>query len=145
MKLLVLNGPNLNMLGIREKQLYGNTTYEELCNYIQDYCLHNDIRVMIQQSNNEGDLVTWIQKAYQKVDGIIINAGAYTHTSIAILDALKAVQIPCVEVHITDIQQREEFRKTNYIQYACEKSFIGLGIEGYIAAIQYFQKKSDQS
>lgn len=143
MKLLILNGPNLNMLGIREKHLYGETSYEELCDYLQDYCLHNDIKVTIQQSNYEGDLVTWIQKAYQKYDGIILNAGAYTHTSIAILDALKAVQIPCVEVHLTDIENRESFRKVNYIREACQKSFIGLGIEGYVEAIKYFQKKSD--
>ena len=116
MKLLVINGPNLNMLGIREPELYGRTTYEDLIDMIEKHCEEKGIEVKCLQSNHEGDLVDFIQGAFfDGTDGIVINPGAYTHTSVAILDALKAVSIPAVEVHITDIDDREGFRKISYI------------------------------
>ena len=137
MKILVLNGPNLNMLGIREPSVYGSETYDDLCNMIHDYCNENSINVEIFQSNHEGDLVTKIQQAYfDKVDGIVFNPAAYTHTSIALLDALKSVSIPCVEVHISDVSKREEFRQVSYIRLACIKTISGLGFKGYINAIE---------
>lgn len=117
MKILVLNGPNLNMLGIREPNIYGKETYQDLCLLINDYASKNDIEVEIYQSNHEGDLVDKIQQAYfNKVDGIVINPAAYTHTSIALLDALKSVNIPCIEVHISDVSKREEFRQVSYVR-----------------------------
>ena len=136
MKILVLNGPNLNMLGIREPNIYGKETYQDLCLLINDYASKNDIEVEIYQSNHEGNLVDKIQQAYfDKVDGIVINPAAYTHTSIALLDALKSVNIPCVEVHISDVSLREEFRQVSYIRSACIKSIIGKGFNGYLLAI----------
>ena len=136
MKILVLNGPNLNMLGIREPNIYGKETYQDLCLLINDYASKNDIEVEIYQSNHEGDLVDKIQKAYfEKVDGIIFNPAAYTHTSVALLDALKSVNIPCVEVHISDVSLREEFRQVSYIRSACINSIIGKGLNGYLLAI----------
>ena len=136
MKILVINGPNLNMLGIREPELYGRTTYDDLIKIIEDHCKQKNIEVKCLQSNHEGDLVDFIQGAFfDGTDGIVINPGAYTHTSVAILDALKAVSIPAVEVHITDIDEREPFRKVSYISSYCSKSVIGKGIEGYIEAI----------
>ena len=135
MKILVINGPNLNMLGIREKQLYGDMTYDGLVSMINDYCESKNIEVKIFQSNSEGKIVDEIQNAYNKYDGIIINPAAYTHTSIAILDALKSVNIRTVEVHITDIYKREDFRKIDYIKEYCIDSVIGEGINGYIKAI----------
>lgn len=138
MKILVINGPNLNMLGIREPELYGRTTYDDLITMIEDHCEQKNIEVKCLQSNHEGDLVDFIQGAFfDGTDGIVINPGAYTHTSVAILDALKAVSIPAVEVHITDIDEREPFRKVSYISYYCSKSVIGKGIEGYIEAIDF--------
>ena len=137
MKILILNGPNLNMLGIREPSVYGSDTYEDLCTMIKKYCKENNIDVDIYQSNHEGDLVTMIQQAYfNKVDGIVFNPAAYTHTSIALLDALKSVSIPCVEVHISDVSKREDFRQVSYVRLACIKTITGLGFKGYIKAIE---------
>ena len=135
MKLLVINGPNINMLGLREKEIYGNRTYEALVNYIRDYCVKGNIDAEFFQSNHEGAIVDKIQSAFGIFDGIVINPAAYTHTSIAILDALKAVALPAVEVHLSDIHAREEFRKTSYISLACIKTIQGHGFNGYIMAI----------
>ena len=136
MKLLILNGPNLNMLGIREKHIYGSQSYDALVQRIAGYASQKGFEADFYQSNHEGDLVDRIQQAYfDKVDGIVFNPGAYTHTSIALLDALKAVRIPCVEVHISDVSLREEFRRTSYIRPACKASIIGHGLDGYIEAI----------
>ncbi len=138
MKILVINGPNLNLLGIREPELYGSTTYEDLITMIESHCEEKGIEVKCLQSNHEGDLVDFIQGAFfDGTDGIVINPGAYTHTSVAILDALKAVSIPAVEVHITDIDEREDFRKVSYISSYCSRSVIGKGIKGYIEAIDF--------
>lgn len=138
MKILVLNGPNLNMLGIREPELYGSSTYEDLVSMITSYCEKKGIEVKCLQSNHEGDLVDYIQQAYfDKTDGIVINPGAYTHTSVALLDALKAVSIPAVEVHITKVDAREDFRRISYVSYYCSKTIIGKGFDGYIEAIDY--------
>ena len=137
MKLLVMNGPNLNMLGIREPAHYGKATYADLCDMVFRYCEQKGIEVEIYQSNHEGDLVEKIQQAYGKVDGIVMNPAAYTHTSVALLDALKAVSIPCVEVHISDVSKREDFRQISYVRAACLKTISGKGIEGYIEAIEY--------
>lgn len=137
MKILVLNGPNLNMLGIREKNIYGNRTYDDLVNMITSFSNEHNIEISVYQSNSEGDLVTKIQEAYfDHVDGIVFNPAAYTHTSIALLDALKSVNIPCVEVHISDVTKREEFRQISYIRSYCFKSIMGKGFEGYIEAIK---------
>ena len=138
MKILVINGPNINMLGIREPDIYGKENYKTLCEKIENHALEIGVEVKIYQSNHEGDLVDEIQKAYGTFDGIIINAGAYTHTSIALLDCVKSVNIKTVEVHISDIYKREEFRHISYVGMACVKSFIGLGIEGYKKAMEYF-------
>ena len=136
MKILVLNGPNLNMLGIREKDLYGSVNYSTLVEMINNHAKKLGVDIDIKQSNYEGDLVTWIQEAYSnEVDGIIINPAAYTHTSIALLDALKTVGIKSVEVHITDIHQREKFRQISYVGIYCQKRIVGHGIEGYIEAL----------
>lgn len=136
MKLLILNGPNLNMLGLREPRIYGSATYASLIERIKSYALDKGFEVDCFQSNHEGALVDKIQEAYfNKVDGIVFNPGAYTHTSIALLDALKAVQVPCVEVHISDVAKREEFRQISYIRPACIASIIGHGLDGYIEAI----------
>ncbi|MBQ0136176.1 MAG: type II 3-dehydroquinate dehydratase [Oscillospiraceae bacterium] len=135
MKILVINGPNLNMLGIREPAIYGEETYDDLCERIENYCTKKNVEVEIYQSNHEGDLVDKIQEAYRKVDGIVINAAAYTHTSIAIFDALKSVNIPAVEVHISNTDKREDFRKTSYLSAACFKTIIGEGTVGYLKAI----------
>ncbi len=138
MKILVLNGPNLNMLGIREPDLYGSSTYDDLVSMITSYCENKGIDVKCLQSNHEGDLVDYIQQAYfDKVDGIVINPGAYTHTSVALLDALKAVCIPAVEVHITEVNEREDFRRISYVSYYCSKTITGKGFDGYIEAIDY--------
>ena len=137
MKILVLNGPNLNMLGIREPEVYGSDTYDDLVKMIKSYCNENNIEVNILQSNCEGKLVSMIQQAYfDKVDGIVFNPAAYTHTSIALLDALKSVNIPCIEVHISDVSVREDFRQVSYIRSACFKSIMGEGFNGYISAIK---------
>ena len=137
MKILVINGPNLNMLGIREPDLYGRETYADLVEKIDRHCKNIGIEVEQFQSNHEGDLVDKIQSAYKNADGIVINPGAYTHTSIAILDAVKAVGIPTVEVHISKVEEREEFRKISYVRLACVKTITGHGTDGYIEAIDF--------
>ena len=142
MKILVINGVNLNMLGIREPNLYGTTNYKSLVKHVKEYAKQKGVKVKLYQSNYEGAICEKIQKAINDFDGIIINAGAYTHTSVAILDALKAVNIPTVEVHITDIENREEFRKISYISMFAEKVIVGKGIKGYDMAIDYFIDKS---
>ncbi len=139
--ILVINGVNLNMLGIREKALYGSQDYAELEKFIQQEAQKLHQNVTIYQSNYEGDIVTKIQQAYGKMDGIVINAGAYTHTSVAILDALKAVSIPTVEVHLTDIKSREEFRNFSYISLYAEVMYAGYGFNGYKMALEYLSKK----
>ena len=141
MKLLIINGPNLNMLGIREPDIYGRETYRGLCEYIENRAKTLNVEVDIYQSNSEGDIVTRIQQAYGHVDGIVINPAAYTHTSVAILDALKAVAIPAVEVHLSDINQREDFRHISYAGMACEAHYVGLGFEGYTRAMEYLVDK----
>ena len=135
MKILVINGPNLNMLGIREPQIYGSKTYTDLVNMIDAHCEAQGIEAEFYQSNHEGDLVDKIQQAYGNADGIVINPGAYTHTSIALLDAVKSVGIPTVEVHISDPDLREDFRKVSYIRLACIATVKGKGFDGYIEAI----------
>ncbi len=141
MKLLVINGPNLNMLGIREPDIYGRETYKDVCLKIKTYAENIGVEVEIYQSNHEGDLVDKIQASYGVFDGIVINPAAYTHTSVAILDALKAVSLPAVEVHISDVNVREPFRRVSYAGMACEKSVIGKGTDGYLLAIQYLADK----
>ncbi len=141
MKVLVINGVNLNMLGIREPSLYGDKSLAALESLCKSEGEKRNIEVKTFQSNYEGEIVTEIQKAYGVFDGIIINAGAYTHTSVAILDALKAVQIPTVEVHLTDISSREEFRKFSFISLYAEKVIIGKGFDGYVEALEYFKNK----
>ena len=137
MKILVINGPNINMLGIREPAIYGSENFATLCGNIESYAKENGIEVKLFQSNHEGDLVDEIQKAYNQFDGIVINPGAYTHTSIAILYAVKAVGITTVEVHISDVSKREDFRQVSYIRTACVKTIAGHGIKGYIEAIEF--------
>ena len=141
MKLLVINGPNINMLGIREPDIYGNNTYAHLCSMIEQRCDSLGISVELFQSNHEGAIVDKIQEAYGKADGIIINPAAYTHTSVAILDALKAVGIPAVEVHISEPNDREPFRHISYAGLYCEKRIAGHGLSGYIEAIEYLADK----
>lgn len=137
MKILIINGPNLNMLGIREPDIYGRKTYDELIGMIRESAVGLGIDVDFYQSNHEGDLVDKIQEAYfRHFDGIVINPGAYTHTSIALLDAVKAVMIPTVEVHISDVDSRDDFRKVSYIREACVATVSGRGFDGYIDAIK---------
>ncbi len=140
MKILVLNGPNLNMLGIREPDIYGKNTYSDLIDTINEYCKSEGITVEIFQSNHEGALVDTIQEAYKKFDGIVINPAAYTHTSIALLDALKSVGIPTIEVHISDISTREDFRQVSFIRSYCIKTICGLGFAGYVEAIKHLKE-----
>ena len=137
MKILVINGPNLNMLGIREPGIYGKNTFADLLALLEDTAKELGIEVEQFQSNHEGDIVDKIQWAYGKIDGIIINPAAYTHTSVAILDALKAVSIPAVEVHISDVDAREPFRQISYAGKACVKTIKGHGFQGYREAVQY--------
>ena len=142
MNILVINGPNLNMLGIREPALYGTGTYDALCQKIQTYCLDKNMNVTFFQSNHEGALVDRIQEAYRDgTDGIVINPGAYTHTSIALLDAVKAVGIPTVEVHISKVEEREAFRQVSYIRAACVATITGKGFDGYLEAIDILTEK----
>ena len=136
MKILVINGPNLNMLGIREPDMYGRKDYRELCRYIEDAAGELGLEVEIFQSNYEGALVEKIQEAYGRMDGLVINAAAYTHTSVAILDAVKAVGLPAVEVHLTDVDSREAFRHVSYVGLACLCCFKGLGFAGYRKALE---------
>lgn len=138
MKLYIINGPNLNFLGIREPQHYGNTTYEGLLDMIQVHAQELGVTVECYQSNHEGDLVDKIQEAYlQKADGIVINPGAYTHTSIALLDAVKSIQLPTVEVHISKVEEREDFRQISYIRAACVKTITGQGVAGYLQGMDF--------
>ena len=140
-KILVLNGPNLNMLGIREPAIYGSQNYNALVEYITDIGKALELDVTVAQSNYEGEIVTLIQKALGEYQGIVINAGAYTHTSVAILDALKAVAIPTVEVHLSDINARDEFRKFSYISLYAENVIVGKGFLGYKEALEYLGEK----
>ena len=135
MKILVINGPNLNMLGIREPDIYGKNTYADLCELITDYADKKGVEVRLFQSNHEGALVDEIQAAYGNFDGIVINPAAYTHTSVAILDAVKSVGIPTVEVHISAVETREDFRQVSFVRKACVKTITGLGFDGYLRAI----------
>ena len=138
MKLYILNGPNLNMLGIREPSHYGKTGYSELCDMIKKHCTSLGIEAVLYQSNHEGALVDKIQEAYYEgADGIVINPGAYTHTSIALLDAVKSVQLPTVEVHISKVEEREDFRQVSYIRLAAVKTITGHGVAGYTEAIDF--------
>lgn len=141
MKVLVVNGPNLNMLGIREKHLYGTETYEKLLECIENWSEELGIETDVFQSNHEGAIVDRIQQALGVYDGIVINPAAYTHTSVAILDALKAVDLPCCEVHLTNISKREPFRQVSFAGMACEKHFIGMGFEGYRAALEWLAER----
>ena len=137
-KILVVNGPNLNMLGIREPDIYGKNDYRSLCEFIKKSADEIGLEVEIFQSNHEGEIVDKIQQAYGNKDGIVINPAAYTHTSVAILDALKAVGLPAVEVHLSDVSKREDFRQISFAGLACEEHFIGLGFEGYKKALEWF-------
>ena len=142
MKMLVINGPNINLLGIREPEIYGRTSYKKLVKLIEDHCHEIGVQVECWQSNHEGAIVDKIQQAYfDEVDAIVINPAAYTHTSVAIYDAVKSVKIPCVEVHITDVDRREEFRKISYITPACLFRISGEGINGYIKAIDKLKEE----
>lgn len=141
MKILVLNGPNINMLGIREPDIYGKQTFGDLLALLESTALEAGVTVEQYQSNHEGDLVDKIQAAYGRFDGIVINPAAYTHTSVAILDALKAVSIPAVEVHISQVDAREPFRQISYPGMYCEKTIQGLGLEGYRQAVLYLKKR----
>ena len=141
MKILVINGPNINMLGIREPKIYGKQTFSDLQNLLVETAQTFNVEVEQYQSNHEGDLVDRIQQAYGEIDGIVINPAAYTHTSVAILDALKAVGIPAVEVHISDVDSREAFRQISYAGLACEKTIKGQGLDGYRQAIEHLVNK----
>ena len=141
MKILVINGPNINMLGIREPAIYGKKTFSDLLDLLNTTAKEEHIEIEQFQSNHEGCIVDKIQSAFQKVDGVVINPAAYTHTSIAILDALKSVGIPAVEVHISDVDSREDFRQISYAGMACEKTIKGHGLDGYREAILYLKEK----
>ena len=145
MKILVINGPNLNLLGIREPELYGTVTYDELCRQIRQHAESLGVEVEIYQSNHEGDLVDRIQAAYGVADGLVLNPAAYTHTSIALLDALHAVRIPAVEVHLSDVNSREDFRKISYIRPACFATISGHGIRGYLEAMDLLVEHEAES
>ena len=140
MKILVINGPNINMLGIREPGIYGSESYEQLIEFIKKSCDELGVECECRQSNHEGDIVDMIQSAYGVFDGIVINPAAYTHTSVAILDALKAVKIPTAEVHISDISQRDEFRQFSYVSLVAQKTICGLGFEGYRQAVIFLKE-----
>lgn len=142
MKILVINGPNINMLGIREKEIYGSGSYDDLCAMIKKHADEKNIDVTLFQSNHEGDIVDEIQRAYKKYDGIVINPAAYTHTSVAILDALSAVKIPTVEVHISDVSKREDFRQISYVRFVAEKTIMGKGFSGYLEAMDYLSERA---
>ena len=139
MKLLIINGPNLNLLGLREPDIYGRQDYAQLCRFVLDACQKAGVEGEVFQSNHEGAIVDQIQAAYGKFDGIVINPAAYTHTSVAILDALKAVAIPAVEVHISDVDSRESFRQVSYAGMACVKTYKGLGFQGYVEAVKFLK------
>ena len=139
MKILVLNGPNLNLLGLREPEIYGKENYAALEDFILQSARELGCEAEVRQSNHEGVLVDWIQDAYGKFDGIVINPAAYTHTSVAILDALKGVGLPAVEVHLSDVSKRENFRQISYTRLACKETFMGLGFEGYKKALEFLK------
>ncbi|NLY73323.1 MAG: type II 3-dehydroquinate dehydratase [Tissierellia bacterium] len=141
MRILLINGPNINMLGLREPEIYGDKTYDDLIEYVSSFALSQGIQLTVFQSNHEGELVDEIQRAFKTQDGIVINPAAYTHTSIAILDALKAVGLPAVEVHISDVSKREAYRQISYVSDYCEKRIQGLGFEGYIEAIKHLMAR----
>ena len=145
MKLLVINGPNLNFLGIREPNIYGKATYADLCDLIRDHAQQRGVEVEFFQSNHEGALVDAIQAAYGKIDGIVINPAAYTHTSVALLDAVKSVGIPTVEVHISKVEEREAFRQISYIRAACIATITGKGFDGYLEAIDLHLNRSKKA
>lgn len=145
MKILVINGPNLNMLGIREPDIYGKETYKSLLEKISAHAEKRGVSVEFFQSNHEGALVDRIQEAFGNTNGIVINPGAYTHTSIALLDAVKSVGIPTVEVHISDVSKREEFRSVSYIRAACVGSVIGHGTDGYLEAMDMLIERSGKN
>ena len=140
MRILVLNGPNLNLLGLREPEIYGKQDYAALEAFILAAAEEANVDAEVRQSNFEGELVTWIQEAYGRFDGIVINPAAYTHTSVAILDALKAVQIPTVEVHLSDVSKREPFRQISFVSYVAVKTIQGRGFEGYREAIRFLKE-----
>lgn len=140
MKLLIIDGPNMNLLGLREPALYGTQSYDALVRFTRDACVEAGFEAEFFQSNHEGDIVDRIQAAYGCIDGIVINPAAYTHTSVAIADALAAVGIPAVEVHLTDINAREEFRRRSYVAPVCRATFAGHGFEGYRMAVLYLKK-----
>ena len=145
MKLLVINGPNLNLLGLREPAIYGNRSFAALQNFIRVAAAEAGVEAELFQSNHEGAIVDAIQAAYGTVDGIVINPAAYTHTSVAILDALKAVALPAVEVHLSDVSAREAFRQISYAGMACVKTYMGLGFEGYRQAISYLKQYLEEA
>ena len=140
MKIMVLNGPNLNLLGVREPAIYGAYSYAALIEMLQAYAAQHGMELDCRQTNHEGVLVDWIQQALDGYDGIVINPGAYTHTSIALLDAVRAVGVPTVEVHISDTDAREDFRRISYIRAACVHTVKGRGVQGYVEAIQYLEE-----
>ena len=140
MRILVLNGPNLNLLGLREPEVYGNRTYADLCKLIRDHAARIGVETEVRQTNHEGVLVDWIQQARGEYDGIVLNAAAYTHTSVALLDALQAVRIPTVEVHISDLSRREPFRQISYLRPACVAVISGRGLEGYLEAMDLLEQ-----
>ena len=147
MKLRIINGPNINLLGVREPGIYGSASYFTLCEMIRDHAEELDIDVDLFQSNHEGDLVDYIQECLIGVDGIVINPAAYTHTSVALLDALKAVNIPAVEVHISNVEEREDFRQISYVREACVKTITGHGLKGYLEAMDFLvsMKKEEEA
>ena len=137
MKLLILNGPNLNLLGVREPEIYGNRTYNDLCKLIEAHAVQIGVEAEIRQTNHEGTLVDWIQEARGRFDGIVLNPAGYTHTSVALLDAVLAAGVPTVEVHISDLSKREPFRQISYVRSACVKTIAGHGLTGYLEAIDF--------
>ena len=141
MKIKIINGPNLNMLGIREPDVYGKLTYMDLVEFVEGVCADNNVQCSVYQSNHEGDIVTEIQNCYGEFDAIVINPAAYTHTSVAILDALKAVSIPTAEVHLSEVSEREEFRHFSYVSLYAEKVITGKGFDGYKEAVEYLVSK----
>ena len=141
MRILVLNGPNLNLLGLREPDIYGRQTYADLVRLVEEKARELRVEVQVRQSNHEGVLVDWIQEALGKFDGIVFNPAAYTHTSVALLDALKAVGLPTVEVHISDVSQREDFRQVSYVRPACVATIAGHGFAGYTEAMELLYKE----
>ena len=144
MKILVINGPNINMLGIREPEIYGKATYSDLMEYVEKAASRLGVEVAFFQSNHEGAMVDAIQEAYGKFDGIVMNPAAYTHTSVALLDALKSVGIPAVEVHISDVRQREDFRQVSYVRKACAATVMGKGFDGYVEAMEVLCEKAKE-